>query len=147
MDLFGFVCLVLTGFTLCAEFGSYAFVHPVLRRLPREYHLQVEQGLLRTFGRVMPVLMTLSVVVSAELRSAYAPRQSRTLGVLRSGGFTRGGSLSPPSFSTCPSTRPQASGTPPTHRQTGRRLAAVGSSFRACGLGYSLLALSCCVWQ
>ncbi len=64
MDLFGFVCLVLTGFTSCAEFGSYAFVHPVLRRLPREYHLQVEQGLLRTFGRVMPVLMTLSVVVS-----------------------------------------------------------------------------------
>jgi len=64
MDVLGFLALVVTGFTACAEFGSYAFVHPVLRHLPREYHLQVEQGLLRTFGRVMPVLMTLSVVLS-----------------------------------------------------------------------------------
>ncbi len=64
MDVFGFLALVVIGFTACAEFGSYAFVHPVLRHLPPEYHLQVEQGLLRTFGRVMPVLMTLSVVLS-----------------------------------------------------------------------------------
>ena len=64
MDWFAFAALVVTGFTACAEFGSYAFVHPVLRRLPGEYHLQVEQGLLRTFGRVMPVLMTLTVVLS-----------------------------------------------------------------------------------
>jgi uncharacterized membrane protein len=56
--------LTITGFTSCAEFGSYAFVHPVLRRLPQEYHIQVEQGLLKTFGRVMPVLMTLSVILS-----------------------------------------------------------------------------------
>ncbi|MBV9492346.1 MAG: DUF1772 domain-containing protein [Verrucomicrobia bacterium] len=68
MDLFRFALLVVTGFTACAEFGSYAFVHPVLRHLPREYHLQVEQGLLRTFGRVMPTLMTLCVVLSV----AYA---------------------------------------------------------------------------
>ena len=68
MDLFRFALLVVTGFTACAEFGSYAFVHLVLRRLPREYHLQVEQGLLRTFGRVMPTLMTLC----AALAVAYA---------------------------------------------------------------------------
>jgi hypothetical protein len=48
----------------CAEFGSYAFVHPVIRRLPSTAHLQVEQGLLRTFGRVMPVGMTLCVVLA-----------------------------------------------------------------------------------
>ena len=42
MDFFGFVTLTVTGFTACAEFGSYAFVHPVLRRLPGKYHLQVE---------------------------------------------------------------------------------------------------------
>ncbi len=70
MDVFGFAALVVTGFTACAEFGSYAFVHPVLRLLPREYHLQVEQGLLRTFGRVMPILMTLSVILSV----SYAVR-------------------------------------------------------------------------
>lgn len=59
-----FVTLVVTGFVACAEFGSYAFVHPVIRRLPAHPHLQVEQGLLLTFGRVMPVGMTLCVVLA-----------------------------------------------------------------------------------
>ncbi len=69
MDVLGLFTLVTVGFTACAEFGSYAFVHPVIRRLPTVHHLTVEQGLLRTFGRVMPPLMTLSVV----LTSVYAP--------------------------------------------------------------------------
>jgi len=64
MDIFGFIALVVTGFTSCAEFGSYAFLHPVIRRLPQEHHIRVEQGLLKTFGRVMPVLMTLSVILA-----------------------------------------------------------------------------------
>jgi hypothetical protein len=61
LDVLGFAALTVGGFTACAEFGSYAFVHPVIRRLPPSHHLQVEQGLLRTFGRVMPVLMTLTL--------------------------------------------------------------------------------------
>ena len=64
MDVLDFFALTVTGFTSGAEFGSYAFVHPVIRRLPQEHHLRVEQGLLRTFGRVMPVLMTLSVILA-----------------------------------------------------------------------------------
>ena len=64
MDILGFTAVTITGFTACAEFGSYAFVHPVIRHLPQEHHIQVEQGLLRTFGRVMPVLMTLSVILA-----------------------------------------------------------------------------------
>ncbi len=64
IDALGFIALALTGFTACAEFGSYAFVHPVIRRLPPEHHIRVEQGLLHTFGRVMPILMTLCVVLS-----------------------------------------------------------------------------------
>ncbi|MGI8652931.1 MAG: hypothetical protein ACR2I7_09070 [Geodermatophilaceae bacterium] len=40
------------------------FVHPVLRRLQPTPHLLVERGLLRTFGRVMPVGMTLCVVLA-----------------------------------------------------------------------------------
>ncbi len=64
MDILGFIALTVTGFTSCAEFGSYAFVHPVIRELPREQHVQVEKGLLKTFGRVMPVLMTLCVILS-----------------------------------------------------------------------------------
>jgi len=63
MDVLGFATLTVGGFTACAEFGSYAFVHPVIRRLPTAYHIEVEQGLLRTFGRVMPVLMTLTLVL------------------------------------------------------------------------------------
>ncbi len=64
MDILGFIALTIVGFTSCAEFGSYAFVHPVIRHLPQEHHIRVEQGLLKTFGRVMPVLMTLCVILS-----------------------------------------------------------------------------------
>ena len=63
MDVLGFATLVVGGFTACAEFGSYAFVHPVIRRLPPVDHIQVEQGLLRTFGRVMPPLMTATLAL------------------------------------------------------------------------------------
>src|SRR5260370_32278869 len=65
MDILGFIALTITGFTSRGEFGSYAFVHPVIRHLPQEHHIRVEQGLLKTFGRVMPVLMTLCVILSA----------------------------------------------------------------------------------
>jgi uncharacterized membrane protein len=64
MDILGFITIIITGFTSCAEFGSYAFVHPVIRQLPQEHHIRVEQGLLKTFGRIMPVLMTLCVILS-----------------------------------------------------------------------------------
>ncbi|WP_116949770.1 anthrone oxygenase family protein [Jiangella endophytica] len=64
MDVLGFVVIVVVGFTAAAEFGSYAFVHPVIRRLPPEHHVRVEQGLLRTFGIVMPPLMTASLVLA-----------------------------------------------------------------------------------
>lgn len=63
MDLLGFCALVLAGFTACAEFGSYAFVHPVVRQLPPAQLIVFEQGLLRTFGRAYPILMPLSGVV------------------------------------------------------------------------------------
>jgi hypothetical protein len=46
MDYTTFAILTLSGFTACAEFGSYAFVHPILRDLPQKYHIQVERGLL-----------------------------------------------------------------------------------------------------
>jgi len=64
MEVLTFVTLTVTGFVACAEFGSYAFVHPVLRRLPATERILVEQGLLKTFGRVMPVGMTLSLVLA-----------------------------------------------------------------------------------
>jgi uncharacterized membrane protein len=64
VDVLSLLTLLITGFVSCAEFGSYAFVHPVLRQLPPTQHISVEQGLLRTFGRVMPVGMTLCLVLA-----------------------------------------------------------------------------------
>lgn len=75
-DLLEFATLIVTGFASCAEFGSYAFVHPVIRRLPPEHHVNVEKGLLKTFGRLMPVLMTLCPVLSI----AYAIQLSAAVG-------------------------------------------------------------------
>lgn len=63
MDVLLFLTLFVSGFTACAEFGSYAFVHPVIKRLEPRAHVMVEQGLVKTFGRVMPVLMTSSAVL------------------------------------------------------------------------------------
>lgn len=64
VNVLSLVTLLVTGFVSCAEFGSYAFVHPVIRRLPPSHHISVEQGLLRTFGRIMPVGMTLCLVLA-----------------------------------------------------------------------------------
>ena len=48
--------------------------------VPQKYHIQVERGLLKTFGRVMPVLMTLPVIALLSIRffhsSAQASRSS-----------------------------------------------------------------------
>ncbi|WP_066905170.1 DUF1772 domain-containing protein [Millisia brevis] len=71
-DALRFAALVIVGFTACAEFGSYAFVHPVIRRLPQREHVLVEQGLLGTFGRVMPALMTASMVLAVVVASSGA---------------------------------------------------------------------------
>lgn len=59
-----FAALVVLGFVGCAEFGSAAFVHPVLRHLDPAAWLRVEKGLLATFGRVMPVAMPLAAVLT-----------------------------------------------------------------------------------
>jgi hypothetical protein len=68
LDLLEFATLIVTGFTSCAEFGSYAFVHPVIRHLPPEHHVSVERGLLKTFGRVMPVLIAFFKISRCFLR-------------------------------------------------------------------------------
>ncbi|MGW5557427.1 anthrone oxygenase family protein [Micromonospora sp. NPDC003944] len=70
MDVLMFATVAVLGFTACAEFGSYAFVHPVVKRLAPRDHIMVEQGLLRTFGIVMPVAMTASLVLAI----SYAAR-------------------------------------------------------------------------
>ncbi|MDP8908933.1 MAG: DUF1772 domain-containing protein [Chloroflexota bacterium] len=80
LDWLAFLVLVLTGFTACAEFGSYAFVHPITRRLPQREFIAVEQGLLTSFGRVMPILMPLTLIVAITF----------AISVWDEGGWTRG---------------------------------------------------------
>lgn len=77
MNLLELTTLTVTGFVSCAEFGSYAFVHPVLRRLPLAERIMVEQGLLKTFGRVMPIGMTMCVVLA--ITSAVDANDTRVL--------------------------------------------------------------------
>ncbi|MFC0274657.1 anthrone oxygenase family protein [Metabacillus herbersteinensis] len=64
MSFIVFFTLVITGFTACAEFSSYALVHPVIRSLPQEQHIRFEQSSLKTFGRIMPFLMPISVILT-----------------------------------------------------------------------------------
>ncbi|MGI8387110.1 anthrone oxygenase family protein [Robertmurraya sp. P23] len=64
MDFLGFITLIIAGFTACAEFTSFALVHPVIRHLPQKYHIRFEQDSLKTYGIIMPILMPLSVILT-----------------------------------------------------------------------------------
>jgi hypothetical protein len=63
MDWLEFFDLVVPGFVACAEFAFFLFVRPNVRRIPDRYRVEVEQGFLRTFYRVMPILTGLSVIL------------------------------------------------------------------------------------
>jgi hypothetical protein len=63
LDFLGFTFLI-AGFTACAEFTSYALVHPVIRQLPHKEHIRFEQGSLKTYGLIMPILMPVSVILT-----------------------------------------------------------------------------------
>lgn len=64
MAILGFITIIIAGFTACAEFTSYALVHPVIRQLPKKQHILFEQGSLKTYGLIMPVFMPLSVILT-----------------------------------------------------------------------------------
>lgn len=64
MDFLGFITLIIAGFTACAEFTSYALVHPVIRQLPQKQHILFEQGSLKTYGLIMPIFMPVSVILT-----------------------------------------------------------------------------------
>jgi len=58
------------GWVSGAESGSWACVHPILSKLPPEQQI----GLLKTFGRVMPVLMPLSFILVTTLFIGTSPK-------------------------------------------------------------------------
>jgi uncharacterized membrane protein len=59
--------LLVVGFVAGAELGSWCCVQPVVARLPYEQFVATEQAMLRTFGRIMPLLMPLSGVLAIAL--------------------------------------------------------------------------------
>jgi len=59
--------VLLVGWIAGAEPGSWACVQPVVARLHYEHYVAAEQAMLRTFGRIMPVLMPLSGVLAIAL--------------------------------------------------------------------------------
>jgi hypothetical protein len=71
------VVLLLTGWLAGAESASWALLQPVVARLEETPQITMQQGMLRTFGRVMPILLPLTsvlIVVNAVLAPSGAPR-------------------------------------------------------------------------
>lgn len=73
MDVLLLALLLVTGFVGCAEFASVALVHPVIRRLPLEAQATMESGLLKTFGRVMPIGMTAAAILGGFGAARFEP--------------------------------------------------------------------------
>ena len=85
MDVIELAAVLVTGFFGSAEFGSATLVHPVLRRLSTDAQLAMEKGLLTTFGRVMPVGMTvataLAIIIAINDPSAWLTSAAISLGL------------------------------------------------------------------
>ena len=63
------ITLIVAGWVAGAESASWACVHPVIKKLPPDYQIIFQQGLLKTFGRIMPAIMTLNFILSIRLWS------------------------------------------------------------------------------
>jgi uncharacterized membrane protein len=59
--------LVIAGWVAGAESASWALVHPVIKRLAPNEQIIFQQGLLKTFGRIMPLLMPLNFILTLVL--------------------------------------------------------------------------------
>jgi Anthrone oxygenase len=69
--------LLLSGWLAGAESASWALLQPVVARLDDIPQIRMQQGMLRTFGRVMPILLPLTsvlIVLTAVVAPAGAPR-------------------------------------------------------------------------
>jgi MFS family permease len=64
--------LLLSGWLAGAESASWALLQPVVARLDDTSQIRMQQGMLRTFGRVMPILLPLTSVLIV-LTAVVAP--------------------------------------------------------------------------
>jgi hypothetical protein len=83
------VVLLLTGWLAGAESASWALLQPVVARLEETPQITMQQGMLRTFGRVMPILLPLTSVLIV-VNAVLAPAARR--------GCSGSSPLSPPQF-------------------------------------------------
>lgn len=82
MSYLELLTVFIVGWVAGAESGSWLCVHPVIAKLPPNEQIIFQKGLLKTFGRVMPVLMPLSLVL---VISVYInnPDKSSLLSILQ----------------------------------------------------------------
>ncbi len=57
------LALLAIGWVSGAEVGSWFGIQPIVEKLPYEQQVNLEQAMLKTFGRVMPIIMPFSSVV------------------------------------------------------------------------------------
>lgn len=63
MNYLEIITLIIIRWVAGAESGSWSCVHPVIAKLPPNEQISFQKGLLKTFGKVMPILMPLSLVL------------------------------------------------------------------------------------
>jgi hypothetical protein len=61
------VAILAIGWVAGAEIGSWFGIQPVVAKLPYEQQVNLEQHMLKSFGRVMPIIMPFSAVVAIVL--------------------------------------------------------------------------------
>jgi uncharacterized membrane protein len=57
------VALLAVGWVSGAEIGSWFGIQPIVEKLPYEQQVNLEQAMLKTFGRIMPIIMPFSTVI------------------------------------------------------------------------------------
>ncbi|WP_257668776.1 DUF1772 domain-containing protein [Parapedobacter tibetensis] len=63
MNYLEIITIIIVGWVAGAESGSWMCVHPVITKLPPAEQITFQKGLLKTFGRIMPILMPLSLIL------------------------------------------------------------------------------------
>jgi uncharacterized membrane protein len=57
------VTLVAIGWLSGAEIGSWFGIQPIVSKLPYEQQMELEQSMLKTYGKIMPILMPFGAVM------------------------------------------------------------------------------------
>src|SRR5688572_7275255 len=61
------IALLAIGWVAGAEIGSWLGIQPIVGKLPYEQQVNLEQQMLKSFGKVMPVIMPFSAIAAIAL--------------------------------------------------------------------------------